>query len=250
MAVKSISLKNSDNYKLNFITLLLLIIVSSLVCESEASEIRGKPYAGEFHFVEIRRKRHNAKKIPRVVVLPVVSSKKRKKFENKAFEQISDFFSNYNFVIPSYIEIDNFLSQNEISPDDYPNNFDKIAKKFEAKYVVFLNINRISRLKKINAAGTIVAGVTISGVGRYAAGEYVLKVYSKKNKQTQTFSAVERRKDHILGLFQSAERLAFKLQTETLHSLLDDFAQNKIKRSEGYILAPLKTYFPDAKGFQ
>ena len=94
------------------------------------------------------------------------------------------------------------------------------------------------------------AGVTISGVGRYATGEYVLKVYSRKTKITQTFSAIERRKDHVLGLFQSAEKLAVKLQKQTLDSLLDDFAQKKIKRSEGYILAPLKTYFPDAKGFQ
>ena len=250
MAVKLISLKTSDNLNLILVYFLLLFLTLPLANIIVANEIRGKPYTGEFHFVEIRRKIKDLKNIPRVVVLPVNSAKQRKKFENSAFRQISDFFRNYNFVIPSFIEIDDFLSQHEINANDYSKNFEKIAKKFEAKYMVLLNINRISRSKKINAAGTLAAGVTISGVGRYAAGEYVLKVYSKKNTQTQTFSAVERRKDHILGLFQSAEKLAFKLQTETLHSLLDDFAQNKIKRSEGYILAPLKTYFPDAKGFQ
>ena len=250
MVVKSTSLRTSGDPKLMLIYILLLFFTFPQTYKIDADEVRGKPYTGEFHFVEIRRKREDVKKIPRAVILPVNSSKKRKKFENRAFQQISDFFRNYNFVIPSFIEIDDFLSQNEINPDDYSKNFEKIAKKFGAKYVVLLNINRISRSKKINAAGTLAAGVTISGVGRYAAGEYVLKVYSKNNKQTQTFSAIERRKDHILGLFQSAEKLAIKLQKETLHSLLNDFAQNKIKRSEGYILSPLKTYFPDAKGFQ
>lgn len=249
MVARSTSSKTLDNLEFKLINIVLLLL-SSLAHNNFASEIRGKPYSGEFHFVEIRRKAPDIKKIPRVVLLPVNSTKKRTKFEERAFQQISDFFRNYNFVIPSFIEINDYLLQNEIQVEDYSKNFEKISKNFDAKYVVFLQINRISRSKKVNAAGTLVAGVTISGVGRYATGEYVLKVYSRKTKITQTFSAIERRKDHVLGLFQSAEKLAVKLQKETLDSLLDDFAQKKIKRSEGYILAPLKTYFPDAKGFQ
>ena len=250
MAANLTSLKILDDPEPNLIRALLFFLLWSCSSAFAASEIRGKPYTGEFHFVEIRRKRNYGNRIPRVVVLPVRSAKNRAKYEKKAFKQISDFFRNYNFVIPSFIEIDNFLSQQEIEPNEYSKSFEKLAKEFRAKYVVLLNINRISRMKKVNAAGTLMAGVTVSGVGRYAVGEYVLKVYSSQNRQTQTFSAIERRKDHILGLFQSAEKLAFKLQRDTLHALLDDFAQNKIKRSEGYILTPLKTYFPDAKGFQ
>ena len=245
-----ISSKSLNKLDIKLMCTLLLSLLFACGPHSIASEIRGKPYTGEFHFVETRRKRHYGKRIPRVLLLPVRSSKNRKKFEDQAFNQITDFFRNYNFVVPSFIEVDTFLAQNEIKPDNYLSKLETLAEEFQAKYVVLLNINRISRLKKINAAGTLIAGVTVTGVGRYAAGEYVLKVYNPKSKQTQTFSAIERRKDHILGLFQSAEKLALKLQQETLQSLLNNFAQNKIKRSEGYILAPLKTYFPDAKGFQ
>lgn len=221
-----------------------------MVTNFGASEVRGKPYEGEFHFTEIRRKRNFASKIPRAVVLPVVSSKNRAEFEKRAFEQIRKFFGQYNFVVPSHIEIDDYLKRNEINKTEYESKFVDIANKFEAKYVVFLKINRISRLKKINAAGTLVAGATITGVGRYAAGEYVLKVFARSGKEVRSFSAIERRKDHILGLFQSAKRLALKLQDDTLQSLLSDFARQKIERSEGYILTPIQSYFPDAKGFQ
>lgn len=229
---------------------LIILIFTISATNFHASEIRGKPYESEFHFTEIRRKRDFGLKTPRTVILPVISSKNRTEFEKRAFKQMSKFFRQYNFVVPSYIEIDDYLRKNEIDKNSYEDQFDSIAKKFEAKYVVYLKINRISRLKKINAAGTLVAGATVTGVGRYAAGEYVLKVFNKSNKEIRSFSAIERRKDHILGLFQSAKRLALKLQDDTLQSLLSDFAQQKIQRSEGYILTPIQSYFPDAKGFQ
>ena len=244
------SINSLDNLRNKLFCILLCSNLITFGSNVTASEIRGKPYSGEFHFVEIKRKRNFAKKIPRVLLLPVKSTRNRKRFEERAFNQITEFFRNYNFVVPSKIEVSSYLAENEITFDNYVKNFEKLADEFQANYVVFLKINRISRQKKINAAGTLVAGVTVTGVGRYAAGEYVLKVYNPRNKTAKTFSAIERRKDHILGLFQSAEKLAFKLQRDTLQSLLSDFAQNKIKRSEGYILAPLKSYFPDSKGFE
>lgn len=245
-------LKNFSDI-LRFITLPLILAISPQMAywsSSHAAEVRGKPYTGEYHFVKIKRKRDAIKDIPRAVLLPVVSDKNREEFEKRAFIQVSKFFANYNFVIPSFIEIDNFIKENEIKESDYETKFAEIAKAFQAKYVIFLRINRISQLKKINAAGTLVAGATVTGVGRYAAGEFVMKVFNPDLEETQSYSAIERRKDHILGFFQSAKRLALKLQDETLQSLLSDFARQKIERSEGYILTPIQSYFPDAKGFQ
>ena len=55
MVARSTSSKTLDNLEFKLINIVLLLL-SSLAHNNFASEIRGKPYSGEFHFVEIRRK--------------------------------------------------------------------------------------------------------------------------------------------------------------------------------------------------
>jgi hypothetical protein len=207
-------------------------------------------YLGEYPFVSISKPARPVSYRARVVILPISSNKGRHDFAEAAHKQISEFFRAHNYLVPSLLEISAYLRNNEIEETEYEAKFENIAREFRAKYVVFLEVKRLFHTKKINPAGVMAAGMLVTGVGRYANAEYQLRVYRIVEKDIETFSAYERKRDHLLGFWQGSKRMAFKLQEETLAALMNSFAQREIKRVEGYVLEPLRTVFPDSKGFQ
>lgn len=206
-------------------------------------------YLGEYPFVSISRLVSPSSFRARTVVLPI-NRDQGNLFAEAAHRQISEFFRANNYLVPSLLETNAYLRQNEFVESDYEKKFAKMALDFKAKYVVYLEVKRLSHTTKVNPAGVLAAGVLVSGVARYATAEYQLRVYRVVEKNVETFSAYEQKKDYLLGFWQSSKKMALKLQEETLSALLNSFSQREIKRSEGYILEPIRTFFPDSKGFQ
>ena len=221
-----------------------------LFCFTADTRNRPPEFRDEFNNIPFYDVRKPISDHRRVLILPVSCNKDRQEFQDQAFETLSQFFRNYNFIVPSKLKIDQVMLKKGITQETYENNFRSLAQEFRAQFVIWLHIKRIDRTKKLNAAGTLVAGATVTGVGRYATGEYVLKVFDPKSGETKSYTALEREKDYMFGLFQSAHRLALRLQKRTLTALLDDFASRKLLRSKGYILTPLQKVYPDQKGFQ
>jgi hypothetical protein len=213
-----------------------------------------RPYEGEFPFVKNLRKRSLVAKIPRVLVLPVVSDPELHLFSRRAERQISEFFRKYNYVVPSALETRLYLEEQSLKSEKIEQGFKSLARKYRAKYIVLLRLKSLLHKKKANIAGLIAARslprAAITGAGREAHGEFILKVFSARTAKIYETSAVARKKDHMLGFWRSSKQLARRLQDETIASLLEEFALRKIHRSKGYILTPIKTYHPDSKGFQ
>ncbi|MCO4781513.1 MAG: hypothetical protein KC646_04260 [Candidatus Cloacimonetes bacterium] len=194
------------------------------------------------------RKRKNTQKT--ILILPVVIDEGRRGFDRYAFDQLSDFFRGYNYLVPSFLETSLYLRQRNIEKTAFESNFQGLAKKYKATYVVFLRIKKLEHFTKINAAGVVASGFALGGIGRYSFGEYLLKVYSLDKNTIYEYSTVDKKKDHILGFWQTSKSLAKKMQKESIQSLLTEFATKQVHRSEGYILKSIDSYFEDAKGFQ
>lgn len=218
-------------------------------------ESRDPPeYKGDFPFVNIIRKVPTNNQRPTVLVLPVVSVLQDKDFEIRAHEQITDFFRRYNYLVPSFLETRLYLKQQEIGSQVYEDKFEELSIRYHTRYIVLLKIQELKHRKAPNALGLVTSRslprASLTAVGRKTYGEYLLKIYSSKDKKIYESSTIADRKDPLLGFWRSSKSLAMKVQKEVLEGLLNDFATKKILRAEGYILAPLKTYHPDAKGFQ
>jgi len=213
-----------------------------------------RPYDGEFPFVKKLRKRNPVAMVPRVLVLPVVNDPSLNLFSRRAHRRISEFFRRYSYVVPSRLEIGLYLQEQNLKPENLEEGFALLAKKYKAKYVVLLRLKKLEHKKKANIPGLLAARslprAAISGAGRKAMGEFILKIYGSHTAKTYEASAVAEKKDHLLGFWRSSKKLAMRLQDETIDSLLEEFASRKIHRAEGYILTPLKTYHSDSKGFQ
>lgn len=189
---------------------------------------------------------------PRIVmlVLPPLAQAGREKFSRQAFDQIASFLRKYDYQVPSYLQIQNFLKENSVNPEDYPKVMHALAAVFQAQKIFFLDIQKLSFLKKINPAGLLASGILLSGYGRYVQAEYRLDIYDAQSHVIESLPAVERTKDYSLGLLQTSEKLALDSQYETIAGMLKQYAQASILRPKGYILEPIEKTFVDSKGFQ
>lgn len=216
----------------------------------------GEPpeYKGAFPFLKKLPRKFSDGKRRTVLVLPVISEVEDEDFERLANQQLTSFFRSYNYLVPSFLETQYYLKQKNIQEASYEAEFESIANKFEAKYVILLYIKALKHRKAPNAIGLITARslprASLTAVGRKTYGEYLLKIFNTRDKKVQESSAIAERKDPLLGFWRSSKSLAMKVQREVLDSLLDEFATQNILRSEGYILTPVKKYHPDSKGFQ
>lgn len=185
----------------------------------------------------------------RVIILPPTSDPEREEFEEAGFEQMAAHFRRFGFLVPSFREIRHLLSLHEM-PEDRALWYEPVAKHFKATFVVDLQIRRLHHVKKINPAGVLAAGVLLTGIGRYVSAEYALAFYVAEQHRVIRQNAWERRKDYGLGFWQSSRSMAMRQQKETLDALLYRLSQRTLQRPRGYILEPMKTEFPDAKGFR
>ena len=241
----------------SFIKTLLIVTQLKLFLHTTLLVIyAGNPpeYKGPFPFLKTLSKRSTSPSRSKVVVLPVVSELEDQDFEGVANEQLTTFFRAYNYLVPSLLETKYYLKQQNIQESGYEKEFEALASKFQAKFIVLLYIKALKHRKAPNAIGLVTSRslprASLTAVGRKTYGEYLLKIYDSRNKKIDESSAVADRKDPLLGFWRSSKSLAMKVQKEVLDSLLSEFATQKILRSEGYILAPINKYHPDAKGFQ
>ncbi|MBW7876804.1 MAG: hypothetical protein H3C47_12545 [Candidatus Cloacimonetes bacterium] len=221
---------------------LFLITISVLVSASKPGRIHSMD---EVNRIPVESK-------PRIVmlVLPPLVPAGREKFGKQAFDQIAHFLRKYDFLVPSWLQIQNFLKEHSVSPEDYPKVMHALAEVFGANKIFFLDIQKLSYQKKINPAGLLASGILLSGYGRYVQAEYRLDIYDSASHVIESLPAVERTKDYTLGLLQTSEKLAMDSQRETIAAMLTQYAQASILRPKGYILEPLEKTFVDSKGFQ
>ncbi|PCJ18595.1 MAG: hypothetical protein COB02_10680 [Candidatus Cloacimonadota bacterium] len=229
--------------------ILFFLIFNSLFFVSEAKKPDGSNLGAYAHIkISKYRKRRNSQLT--VLVLPVVIDEGRNGFDTYAYNQITNFFRSYNYLVPSFLETNLYLKQKNIEKSAFEKSFQALANKYKAKYVVFLRIKKLEHFTKINGAGVLAAGLVLGGIGRYSFGEYLLKIYSVKANTIFEYSTVDKKKDHILGFWQTSKSLAKKMQSDSIKSLLKEFATKQVHRSEGYILKDINSYFDDAKGFK
>jgi hypothetical protein len=224
-----------------------LVILALLFCFT-GNLFSESGYRDAYHFLKIRRFR---KPIQRkvVVVLPV-SREGNLLFEQHAFDRVAKFFRNFNYLVPSQLEVKKKLGQEEIKAEDYESNLRKVARMFQATYVVLVNIHKLDHRKTLNAAGVLVAGVAVTGVTRHVFAEYIMKIFKSAELEVESYSAYEEKKDYLLGFWQSSRTMALKAQEEILGTLLERFSKKEILRPTGYLLTPLETVHTDSHGFR
>lgn len=185
-----------------------------------------------------------------MLVLPPKAQAGRERFARQAFEQVTAFLRRYDFVVPSWLQINHFIKEQGLTAEDYPRSYHALAQVFKAEQIFFLDIQRVHFVKKINPAGLLASGILITGYGRYVTAEYRLDIYTASTHTVESLPAVERSRDYALGLVQTSERLALDTQTQSLSAMLTQYARQEILRPKGYILEPMERTFVDSKGFQ